>query len=207
MKKTAFPLAAILCASIISSCGNSSDSSTTTDSSSMTTTTDTSSAMAPTTDTTTMAMNTNAAPLDKMDKDFVMKAASGGMMEVELGNYAQQNAANQRVKDFGAMMVRDHSKANDELKSFAASRNLMLNADSLMDLHKSHIDNLKKKTGAEFDKAYMSMMVTDHKKDVAEFEKASKMCKDQECLAWAGKTLPVLQMHLDSAQAINKSLK
>ena len=105
------------------------------------------------------------------------------------------------------MMVRDHSKATDELKAFASRRNLMVNSDSLMALHKSHIDNLKSKTGAAFDKAYMNMMVNDHKKDVAEFEKASKMCKDQECLAWAGKTLPTLQMHLDSAQAISKSLK
>jgi putative membrane protein len=148
----------------------------------------------------------STAPLEKMDRDFVVKAAGGGMMEVELGNIAQQNAASQRVKDFGAMMVRDHGKANDELTSFASRRGLALNTDSLMNLHKSHIESLKKKTGAAFDKAYMSMMVNDHKKDVAEFEKASKMCKDQECLAWAGKTLPTLQLHLDSAQAINKSL-
>jgi len=53
----------------------------------------------------------------------------------------------------------------------------------------------------------MSMMVTDHKKDVNEFEKASKMCKDQECLAFASKTLPTLQKHLDSAQAISKAVK
>jgi putative membrane protein len=147
------------------------------------------------------------APLDKMDQDFVMKAASGGMMEVELGNMAQQNASSQRVKDFGSMMVRDHSKANDELMSFASRRNLMLNRDSLMNLHKSNIDALKNKTGASFDKAYMKMMVDDHKEDVEEFKKASQMCKDQECLSFASKTLPVLQTHLDSAQAINKSIK
>jgi putative membrane protein len=129
------------------------------------------------------------------------------MMEVELGNIAQQNAASQRVKDFGSMMVRDHSKANDELTAFASRRNLMMNTDSLTNLHKSHIDALKNKTGAAFDKAYISMMVNDHKKDVGEFEKASKMCKDQECLSFASKTLPTLQMHLDSAQAISKSLK
>jgi putative membrane protein len=152
------------------------------------------------------ASSASTAPLEKMDRDFVMKATGGGMMEIELGNIAQQNAASQRVKDFGAMMVRDHGKVNDELTSFASRRNLTLNKDSLMNLHKSHIESLKKKTGVAFDKAYMSMMVSDHKKDVAEFEKASKMCKDQECLAWAGKTLPTLQMHLDSAQAINKSL-
>ena len=196
---------AIATVAFLSSCNSNTETSTSSDT---TTTTDTSMSGTNTSmDTTTTTMSTSTAPLEKMDRDFVMKAASGGMMEVELGNIAQQNAASQRVKDFGSMMVRDHSAANQELMSFANRRNLMLNSDSLMNLHKSHIDALKNKTGAAFDKAYMSMMVTDHKKDVSEFEKASKMCKDQECLAFASKTLPTLQMHLDSAQAISKAVK
>jgi putative membrane protein len=212
MKKITFPIAAIFCAAVVCSCNNSGDTTTSTDTATTTTTTtDTSTGMGQMTDTgsvsSSMNNSANATPLAEMDKNFVMKAAAGGMMEVELGNMAQQNASSQRVKDFGAMMVRDHGKANQELMSFASRRNVMLNQDSLMSTHKSDMDKLKGKTGAAFDKAYMSMMVKDHQKDVNEFEKASKMCKDQECLAFAGKTLPVLQMHLDSAQAINKSLK
>ena len=203
MKKVFFSSIVIMAAAVLWSCNNNAETTTSTDS---TVTTDTSMISTETTapvDT----MSYSTTPLEKMDRDFVLKAAGGSMMEVELGNIAQQNAASQRVKDYGAMMVRDHSKAGDELKTFASRRNVMMNSDSLMALHKSHIDNLKNKTGAAFDKAYMNMMVNDHKKDVTEFEKASKMCKDQECLAFASKTLPTLQMHLDSAQAINKSLK
>jgi putative membrane protein len=203
MKKIFFSSIVIMAAAVLWSCNNNAETTTSTDS---TVTTDTSMISTETTapvDT----MSYSTTPLEKMDRDFVLKAAGGSMMEVELGNIAQQNAASQRVKDYGAMMVRDHSKAGDELKTFASRRNVMMNSDSLMALHKSHIDNLKNKTGAAFDKAYMNMMVNDHKKDVTEFEKASKMCKDQECLAFASKTLPTLQMHLDSAQAINKSLK
>jgi putative membrane protein len=209
MKRLSLPMAAIMAASVFCSCGNSSDNTTSTDTSTTTSvntdvnTTTMDTGMSATTNTST---STNTAPLEKMDRDFVMKAASGGMMEVELGNLAQQNASNQRVKDFASMMVRDHSKANDELMSFASRRNLMMNSDSLMNLHKSHIESMRKKTGKSFDKAYMDMMVNAHKKDVAEFEKASKMCKDQECLSFASKTLPVLQMHRDSAQAIHKNL-
>jgi putative membrane protein len=209
MKKNSLALAAIFCAGIICSCNNSTDTTTSTDSTTMSTDSSRMSSenVTPMSDSTaTNTANTNTTPLEKMDRDFVMKAAGGGMMEVELGNIAQQNAASQRVKDFGAMMVRDHSKANDELTSFASRRGLTLNTDSLMNIHKSHIESLRKKTGAAFDKSYMSMMVNDHKKDVSEFEKASKMCKDQECQGWAGKTLPTLQTHLDSAKAINKSL-
>jgi len=198
---------AIVSAALLNACNSNSETSTSSDT---TTTmgTDTSSTMSGTnTSMDTTTVSTTAAPLEKMDRDFVMKAASGGLMEVELGNIAQQNAASQRVKDFGSMMVRDHSAANQELMSFANRRNLTMNSDSLTNLHKSHIDALKNKKGAAFDKAYMNMMVSDHKKDVSEFDKASKMCKDQECLAFAAKTLPTLQMHLDSAQAISKVIK
>src|SRR5438046_6206959 len=158
MKRNSLALAAILCAGIICSCNNSTDSTTLTDSTTMTTDSSTMSSETtmPPADSSAMGATT---PLEKMDRDFVMKAAGGGMMEVELGNIAQPNAASQRVKDFGAMMVRDHSKANDELTSFASRRGLTLNTDSLMNLHKSHIESLRKKTGAAFDKAYMSMMV------------------------------------------------
>ena len=204
MKKHVLPLMAIVSITLLFSCNSNSETSTTSDTTTITT--DTSMSGTNTSiDTSTVSVNTT--PLEQMDKDFVMKAASGSMMEVELGNIAQQNAASQRVKDFGSMMVRDHSAANQELTSFASRRNLTMNTDSLMNLHKSHIDALKNKTGAAFDKAYMSMMVSDHKKDVSEFDKASKMCKDQECLAFASKRLPTLQMHLDSAQAINKAIK
>ena len=63
----------------------------------------------------------SSSPLTKDDSSFIMEAAAGGMMEVEVGKIAQQNAANQRVKDFGTMMVTDHGKANDELKSIGTS--------------------------------------------------------------------------------------
>ncbi|MBD0278542.1 MAG: DUF4142 domain-containing protein [Flavisolibacter sp.] len=139
-----------------------------------------------------------------MDRDFVMKAASGGMMEVEAANLAMQNASSERVKGFASMMIRDHSQANNELKTLASRRNVTL-PTSPMPEEQKHLDMLKGKTGKAFDQAYMSMMVRDHQKDVGEFEKASKMCKDQECLGFASKTLPVLKTHLDSARAISKS--
>lgn len=212
MKNNYFSLVAISGALLLWSCGNN-NTSADGDGTSMTTGTDTvSSATTTTTGSDTASLGTTGAgtnfsstPLEKTDRDFVMKAASGGMMEVELGNIAQQNAASQRVKDFGSMMVRDHSKSNDELKSLASAKGLTLNADSLMNIHKTHIENLRKKTGADFDKSYMSMMVKDHNEDVNLFKKSSSGAADADLKGWAGKTLPVLQMHLDSAQAINKA--
>lgn len=144
-----------------------------------------------------------STPPDSATTMFITKAASGGMMEVQLGQIAQERAQSQRVKDFGQMMVRDHGKANDELKSIATAKNVTI-SDSLMPDHKHHVADLQKRKGAAFDKAYMSMMVRDHEKDISEFEKASNNLSDGEVKAFATRTLPVLKTHLDSATNISK---
>ena len=128
-------------------------------------------------------------------------------MEVELGKIAQEKSQNAKVKDFGAMMVTDHSKANDELKQLAMSKNVSL-PDAPLPKHQDKIDRLKEKSGADFDKAYMDMMVSDHKEDIDEFQDAAdEKNGDADVKAFASKTLPVLQAHLQAAEQINDSLK
>jgi putative membrane protein len=143
---------------------------------------------------------------DQKTIDFVQKALNGGMMEVELGNYAAQNANDKRVKDFGQMMVTDHSAAGNELKALATSNNIAVPADVKPEDRK-HIDMMKKDKGAAFDKAYIDMMLKDHKKDIDEFKKAASDLNDNAYKAFAAKTLPVLQKHLDSVTAISKTVK
>jgi putative membrane protein len=137
---------------------------------------------------------------------FALKAAAGGTMEVELGYLAQQKAQSPRVKQFGAMMIKDHTKANKELMALATAKNIMVPSKLPQDIQQ-HIDEMKKLSGAEFDKHYMSMMTDDHKDDIDQFETAAKSSKDNDIKAFAAKTLPVLKMHLDSAQAIKKDVK
>jgi putative membrane protein len=152
------------------------------------------------------ANSTTSSSLTDDDNQFVMKAASGGLMEVELGRLAQQKGSSARVKEFGSMMVTDHSKANDELKSLAQSKGLTLPA-TMKDEHQKHVKDLGEKSGADFDKAYMNMMVDDHKEDIEDFEKCSKNGKDADVKAFATKTLPVLQKHLASAKSIHDAVK
>ncbi|QEC43383.1 DUF4142 domain-containing protein [Pseudobacter ginsenosidimutans] len=144
-------------------------------------------------------------PLDKNSSAFATEAASGGMMEVTLGQLAQQKATNPRVQAFGAMMVSDHSKVNTDLQNIAAAKSFQL--PSSLEKHQQHIDEISKKEGKEFDKAYMTMMVNDHEKDIKAFEKAAASSSDSTIKGFASRTLPVLRVHLDSARAISKSLK
>jgi putative membrane protein len=127
------------------------------------------------------------------------------MAEIELGRHAQQNATNQRVKNFGAMMVKDHTRASEELKKVVSGKNMQVPSE-IEDKHRRMIDDLKKKTGIEFDKEYMKAMVDDHENDVKFFRKQSEDGKDPDIKAFAGKNVPVLQMHLDSAKAIRDAV-
>ncbi len=150
--------------------------------------------------------NKTDAATDQATADFLVNAANGGMMEVELGKMAQQNARSQQVKDFGNMMVTDHSKANEELKAIAQARNVKL--PTLVEgKHRDHMNDLGKKSGAEFDKAYMDMMVDDHQDDIDEFEKAANNLSDEGVKAFAAKTLPVLRTHLQAAKNTQQQLQ
>ena len=113
------------------------------------------------------ANEVNTTPLSKDDSTFVMEAAVGGLMEVEAGNIAQQVSTNQRVKDFAAMMVRDHAQANTELKSMVSGR-IML-PDTLPADKRKHMESMSKMSGKAFDRHYVNMMVTDHAKDIDKF--------------------------------------
>jgi putative membrane protein len=112
----------------------------------------------------------------------------------------------QRVKDFSAMMVHDHSAANDKVKNLTAQKNIIL-PTSISDENQKKIDGLSRKTGRAFDRDYMDAMVKDHHSTIDMFESAMKNTKAPDVNSFADKTLPTLNMHLDSAKNVRSSLK
>ena len=135
----------------------------------------------------------------KDDATFAVNAASGGMMEVQFGQVAQQKGMGQDVKDLGAMMEKDHTALGKRLKAIAAGKNLTL-PDALSPDQQKMMDDLQKKTGKDFDKAYINMMVDDHKTDIKDFEKEAKNGSDADIRAFADSSLHTLKMHLSAAE-------
>ncbi len=146
---------------------------------------------------TAMGLAARAADSDvsAADKTFVEKAAQGGMTEVELGKIAQDQASAQDVKDFGAKMVEDHSKANDELKAIASSKGITI-PDSLDAKHQKMVDDLKAKSGKDFDTAYLKAMTKGHDMTDALFQKEASSGQDPDLKAFAAKTDKVVKMHI-----------
>ena len=144
---------------------------------------------------------TGMANMSSQDRNFLMDAAMGGMMEVELGRLATTNGASDAVKQFGQRMVDNHSKAHTELLSLATTKGITLPAE-LDEKHRAHVTKLSSLTGADFDREYSKMMLSDHKKDVAAFEKQSTRGADADLKTFATNTLPTLREHLQMAGAL-----
>ena len=129
----------------------------------------------------------------------------GGLGEVALGQLAQSHGSTTGAKRFGLQMVRDHSKANAQLKQVAAKQGVTLPTAPGPD-EQATKTRLAGLSGTAFDKAYISDMVEDHEKDVADFKKEAAAGKDPAVKAFAAKTLPTLQMHLQMARTLNSSM-
>jgi len=152
-----------------------------------------------------MSMSNTGSNTAVVQDNFWTKAAQGGMAEVELANLAVQKAQNADVKKFAQQMITDHTKANAELKSLAAKKNITLPTD-IGSSHKSAMDDLSRLSGADFDKKYVEMMVDDHEEDVDLFEDNTDN-SDADIKAFAAKTLPTLKAHLESIKAIQSKMK
>ena len=150
-------------------------------------------------DDSTTAVATNEA-------DFLVKAANGGMTEVQAGQIAQEKATNDDVKKFGAKMVEDHTKLNDQLKSLASKLNVTI-PTAIDGNSKSMIDKLNNAKSVDFNKTYMDMMVEDHNKDVDLFQKIAGNAANPEIHDFVTNALPILQSHQQMAKKIQASLK
>lgn len=136
--------------------------------------------------------------------DFMATAARSGMAEVEMGKLAAQKAADPEVKKFGQMMVDEHTKANEELKSIAGKKNVALPTD--LGPHQSSLNELQNQTGKGFDDVYVRLMMSAHQNDVSAFDAQAQHSADPDVKAFAAKQLPVLRKHLESIQNISSRM-
>jgi putative membrane protein len=144
--------------------------------------------------------------LSKNDAAFLVDAAAGGKLEVEMGKIAEKNGQSPRVRGFGRMMIHDHSMGGAKVRGIAMKENIVL-PDSVSGKQRDELNDLRQRTGPDFDKAYVDMMVKDHKDDIAEFKKESDHGTDSLIRMFATNSLDMLNMHLDSVQHIQNDMR
>lgn len=135
------------------------------------------------------------------DVRFVMAASAAGNTEIIAARLAQAQAQSAKAKSFAATMLRDHTKANQELKRIAQKDGYTVSA-SLTQEQESALAKLRPLHGKDFDTAYAQMMVKDHREAVALFQAESTSGSDGDLKTFASQTLPTLQHHLALANAL-----
>jgi putative membrane protein len=138
------------------------------------------------------------------DLKFMNETAQSGLMEVQAATIAEEKAQSEDVKQFAKKLREDHTKANEELKALAAQKNVDLPTE-MGPKHQAQIAKLQNLSEANFDKQWTKMQVDHHKKDVKEFQRHADRSMDSHVKAFAEKTLPTLQQHLQTAQNLQQT--
>ncbi len=148
-----------------------------------------------------LAHSTERQPVSEIGQSFLQKAAEGHYAEVALGQLALQKASHDQVKQYGARMVQDHQKAGEEAGKLSSQAGRPLPTHLSMQ-HQQIQQKLSQLSGKDFDIAYISFLVGDHMRDLAELEQAAKTLTDPQVEQWTADNLPLIRDHLEQAKAI-----
>lgn len=135
------------------------------------------------------------------DATFVRMASASDLAEIAMGRVATQNASSPAVKAFGEQMIKDHTQSSMDLKEAAKKGNHALSTE-LSPHHQKMLDMLSVLKGADFDRMYMLGQVKDHEAAVMLFREEATRGQDAAVKAFAAKTLPVIEHHLQMARDI-----
>jgi putative membrane protein len=134
------------------------------------------------------------------DNAWLVKAAESNLAEIDAGRLAETKGDRTEVKQFARHMVEEHTNLNVELAALAEKKAITLPARA-GEKQQRAVAELSELTGAEFDKKFADMTVSDHEKAVSLFESNSNAA-DPDVKAFAEKTLPTLQHHLQMAREL-----
>jgi putative membrane protein len=136
---------------------------------------------------------------------FLTDTAHSSNSEIALSQVALERASNPRVREYAQMMVRDHQRGNQDLMTVAQQKGMDV-PKRPDELHAKMAASMRQMSGEQFDREYMSAMVADHARLVSKFQDKAANAQDPQVRAFAASQLPVVQMHLDHAREINRSL-
>ena len=137
---------------------------------------------------------------DSPDAKFLTDAVRGDVAEVKMGELAQQRGTSEAVREFGKMLVEDHSSAMKKTAELAKDLNVIPPAQPSAEQMQKH-DALARLSGAEFDRQFAAEMVKGHQEEIAKYEKQAAS-GDSKVAKLAEDLLPVLEEHLMAAQRL-----
>jgi putative membrane protein len=146
-----------------------------------------------------------ASDINKKDTEYLQKAAQGTMAEVKMGELAQKQASDERVKQFGKRMVDDHGKDLQNIRQLASQKHVTL-PDAPNTEQSKEADKLAKLSGTDFDKEYVKYEMKDHKEDVKESSKTMKTAADPDVKNFASAEYRTVTAHKKEIDKLHTQL-
>ena len=136
---------------------------------------------------------------------FLQEAIRGNTAEVKMGELAKERAQSKDVRDYGQMLIDDHSKGNKKATEIARRMNISAPTEESAE-QKQERDAMAKLSGSEFDTTFLSHMVQDHQEDIAKYTAQAQNGDSSKITDFANDSLPTLKEHLSKAQSIESKL-
>ena len=152
-----------------------------------------------------LAITASAKTTADDDKKFLTMASQSDQNEMALSKLAETKTANPAVKSFAAKMVPEHTKMSATMKPFADARGLTPAVGPDAD-HQKELDKLNGLSGKDFDKEYISDMVSDHAKALSAFTTEAKDTKDAKLQMAVVKGKTAVAAHKNMAYDLKKKL-
>ncbi|MEJ7644566.1 MAG: DUF4142 domain-containing protein [Chryseolinea sp.] len=147
--------------------------------------------------------NEEKAKIYKVDEDiadFLVKSADARMMDSKEGKLAIEKGTTASIRKYGQLMVKDQAEMLEKIKRLALKHQITL-PTGISDKKEDGREDLAEKTGDDFDKKFIKMMIKDHERDVKLFKNALDY-KDEAVKLFANEYLPMIQSHLDKINEI-----
>lgn len=143
-----------------------------------------------------MAWASTAQAGDMSASDFVGKASMSNLFEIESSKLAMERATDPKVKEFASRMVKDHTKAGEDLKAALAESGLNIQPTmALNDKYREKLEEIREEDGDDFDEEYVEIQEKAHDRTVRLFEKYAEKGDNEALRQFASKTLPTLKQH------------
>jgi putative membrane protein len=135
------------------------------------------------------------------------------LMEIELATLAKQRAASKEVKSYGEMVLNDHRAFNKKLTDLTKKTGQKIpevkptsdaEKKALADAKKSAAD-IKKLSGASFDREYLSFMAESHHHASVNIDTHITVVKHTELVSLLRDVKPTLQQHEARARELQQS--
>ena len=137
---------------------------------------------------------------NKVDTDtFTKTLVSANRFEIASSKLAETKGVAADVKDFAALMVKDHTKVGEDFKAALeksqTTASIKPEGPPLLPTDQAMLDELKALDGDAFQPKYITLQTEAHKQAVAMFSTYARSGDDPALKEFAKKTLETLKMH------------